>query len=285
MNKSKIKIVLAGTPNFAVPVFEEVIKNFNVIAIISQPDKPANRGYKLKTTPTKLLAQKYNLKLFQPVKIAEIYEELKDLNYDILLTCAFGQYIPTKVLDLAKIASINIHGSLLPKYRGAAPIQHSLWNGETQTGITLIYMTKEMDAGQMIFKASIPILDSDTSDSLFLKISNLAKENISNWLIKLINNQISPEVQDESLVTLAPKLLKEDAILDSNLTKLAAFNKIRAYSSNPGCYLYLNQKRVKIFYASKHKIPNALELKFSDGSLYALDYQFESKKRVKLNYK
>ncbi|SYV97382.1 Methionyl-tRNA formyltransferase, partial [Mycoplasmopsis edwardii] len=124
---NNLKIVLAGTPEFSVPAFEEVIKNFNVVAIVSQPDRPANRGYKLLPTPTKLLAEKYNIKLFQPEKIGEIYQELKELDYDILLTCAFGQYIPTNVLELAKIASINIHGSLLPKYRGAAPIQHSLW--------------------------------------------------------------------------------------------------------------------------------------------------------------
>ncbi|WP_117275324.1 methionyl-tRNA formyltransferase [Mycoplasmopsis edwardii] len=279
---NNLKIVLAGTPEFSVPAFEEVIKNFNVVAIVSQPDRPANRGYKLLPTPTKLLAEKYNIKLFQPEKIGEIYQELKELDYDILLTCAFGQYIPTNVLELAKIASINIHGSLLPKYRGAAPIQHSLWNGDKETGINLIYMTKAMDAGDIIFKAKIDILDKDTSDSIFAKLSVLAKEKISAWLFDFAKGNFKAIKQDESKVVLSPKLRKEDAILEPSLTTEQAFNKIRAFSSNPGAYLIIENKRVKIFYAQKDKLPNSIKLDFSDGQLYATDYQYESKKRVTL---
>ncbi|EIE40315.1 methionyl-tRNA formyltransferase [Mycoplasmopsis canis] len=282
MNKPKEKIVLAGTPEFSVPVFEEIIRNFNVVAIISQPDKPANRGYKIEPTPTKLLAQKYNIKVFQPNKIGEIYEELKELEYDIMISCAFGQYIPMKVLELAKIASINIHGSLLPKYRGAAPIQYSLLNGDSETGITLIYMTKAMDAGDMIFSERIKISEFDTSDSLFQKISILAKNVISDWINRFIKNDFIAQKQNESEVILSPKLLKEDALLIDSLTTFEAFNKIRAFSSNPGAYIILNGKRVKIYYATRNKVPNSIEIKFADGSLYATDYQYESKKRINL---
>ncbi|WP_406614636.1 methionyl-tRNA formyltransferase [Mycoplasma corogypsi] len=280
-----MKIVLAGTPNFSVPIFEEVIKNYQVVAIVSQPDRPANRGYKLEPTPVKLLANKYNIPLFQPEKIGQIYEQLQELDFDIFLTCAFGQFIPDKVLQLAKIASVNIHGSLLPKYRGAAPIQHALLNGDSETGINLIYMTNKMDAGDIIKEAKIPILDTDTSDSLFLKLSNLATIHIISWLKDLYNGNISPISQDETKVVLSPKLLKENGELSPNLSTTEAFNLIRAYSSNPGAF-YLKQpenKRVKIFYATKTKEQkNALELDFRDGKLYANDYQFESKKRVKL---
>ncbi|MFV8474461.1 methionyl-tRNA formyltransferase [Mycoplasma sp. Z331B] len=278
----KIKIVLAGTPQFAVPVFEEVIKNFEVVALISQPDRPANRGYKLEATPTKLLAQKYNIPVFQPNKISEIYEQLAEMDFDIFLTCAFGQIIPEKVLALPNLAALNVHGSLLPKYRGAAPIQYALWNGDDVTGITLMYMVKAMDAGDMIVKASLNILPTDTSDTLFDKLSALAASNIVTWLTNFAQGKYKPEAQDPLQVSLSPKLNKEDAYLDPNLSLEEAFNRIRAFSSNPGCYYLVNDKRVKIYYASMQKVPNAIRLDFVNGSLWATDYQFETKKRVKI---
>ncbi|WLP85958.1 methionyl-tRNA formyltransferase [Mycoplasma seminis] len=278
----KLKIILAGTPVFSVPIFEEVIQNFDVIAIISQPDKPANRGYKLEPTPAKLLGEKYGIKVYQPNKISEIYDELAQIDFDILLTCAFGQIIPQKVLDLPKKAALNIHGSLLPKYRGAAPIQYAIWNGDNITGISLMYMVKAMDAGDVITTVSTPILDSDTSDSMFEKISLLAKENITEWLNNFAAGKYTPTPQDETLVTMSPKLNKEDALLKPEESLNEAFNKIRAFSSNPGAYYILQGKRVKIYYASKTKIPAGLKLQFADGILYATDYQFETKKRVKV---
>ncbi|MFV8476246.1 methionyl-tRNA formyltransferase [Mycoplasma sp. BRA290] len=278
----KIKIVLAGTPQFAVPVFEEVIKNFEVVALISQPDRPANRGYKLEATPTKLLALKYNIPVFQPNKISEIYDQLAEMDFDIFLTCAFGQIIPEKVLALPNLAALNVHGSLLPKYRGATPIQYALWNGDDVTGITLMYMVKAMDAGDMIVKASLDILPTDTSDTLFDKLSALAASNIVTWLTNFAQGKYKPEAQDPLLVSLSPKLNKEDAYLDPSLSMEEAFNRIRAFSSNPGCYYLINDKRVKIYYASKQKVANAIKLDFANGSLWATDYQFETKKRVKI---
>lgn len=184
---NKTKIVLLGTPEFAIKPFKQIIENFNVIAIISQPNKPANRGYQIQETPVAKLAKEYGIKLYQPNKISEIYNQLNELDFDILLSCAFGQYIPMNILELPKIALINIHGSLLPKYRGAAPIQYSLLNGDTETGISLIYMTKEMDAGNIIFSESIPIENTDTSDTLFEKLSELSSLKIVYWLNKFIS--------------------------------------------------------------------------------------------------
>ncbi|WP_322876331.1 methionyl-tRNA formyltransferase [Mycoplasmopsis felis] len=279
---NKTKIVLLGTPEFAIKPFKQIIENFNVIAIISQPNKPANRGYQIQETPVAKLAKEYGIKLYQPNKISEIYTELNELDFDILLSCAFGQYIPMNILELPKIASINIHGSLLPKYRGAAPIQYSLLNGDTETGISLIYMTKEMDAGNIIFSESIPIENTDTSDTLFEKLSELSSLKIIYWLNKFISKDFKAVIQNTNEVILSPKLKKEDALLTLDLTKQQAFNKIRAFSSNPGAYLYLNNKRLKIYLASLSQIKNAIELKFSDGSLWAIDYQYESKKRIKI---
>lgn len=279
---NKLKVILAGTPFFSVPAFEKVIQNFEVVAIISQPDRPANRGYKLEPTPVKLLGEKYNIKVFQPEKIGQIYEELLKYDFDIFLSCAFGQYVPTKILNLPKRAALNIHGSLLPKYRGAAPIQHALLHGDVQTGLNLIYMVDQMDAGDVLAEAKIDILPSDTSDTLFTKLSQLAADSIVSWLNDFASGKLISTKQDEQLVTLASKLKKGDALLSFDLTLEAAFNKIRAFSSNPGAYLFINDKRVKIFYAQKQPLKNALKLDFADGSLYAVDYQFESKKRIKL---
>ncbi|QNM93843.1 methionyl-tRNA formyltransferase [Mycoplasma sp. Pen4] len=277
-----MKIVLAGTPEFAVPAFREVIENFEVVAIISQPDRPANRGYKVIPTPVSLLAKEYNIPLFQPNKISEVYDELAKLDFGIFLTCAFGQFIPNKILALPKKAAINIHGSLLPKYRGAAPIQYSLLNGDKQTGLSLIYMIDKMDAGNILKTAAIDIEETDTSDTLFAKLSALAASKITSWLHDVETNNIDNIIQDEEQVVLSPKLLKENAFLDPNSTREEAFNKIRAFSSNPGAYTFVNDKRLKVYYATKNVVKNGIKLSFSDGDLYAIDYQFETKKRVKL---
>lgn len=277
-----IKVVLAGTPEFSVPIFEEVIKNFEVVAIISQPDKPANRGYKLIPTPTKILAEKYNIKCYQPNKISEIYDELVQLDFDFLLTAAFGQYIPEKILNLPKKAALNIHGSLLPKYRGAAPIQHSLLNGDKKTGINLIYMVKEMDAGNILKSSEIEIDEDDTSDSLFNKLSILSAQNITKWLKEIYENNFNEIVQDASQVILAPKLTKEEAQIDLSENSDQVINKIKAYSSNPGAYTFINNKRVKLFNATTKEVKNAIQLSCRDKKIYIYDYQYESKKRVNL---
>lgn len=277
-----IKVVLAGTPEFSVPIFEEVIKNFEVVAIISQPDKPANRGYKLIPTPTKVLAEKYKIKCYQPNKISEIYDELAQLDFDFLLTAAFGQYIPEKILNLPKKVALNIHGSLLPKYRGAAPIQHSLLNGDKKTGINLIYMVKEMDAGNILKSSEIEIVEEDTSDILFNKLSILSAQNITKWLKEIYENNFNEIVQDASQVILAPKLTKEEAQIDLSENSDQVINKIKAYSSNPGAYTFINNKRVKLFNATTKEVKNAIQLSCRDKNIYIYDYQYESKKRVNL---
>ncbi|WP_027334746.1 methionyl-tRNA formyltransferase [Mycoplasmopsis felifaucium] len=277
-----MKILLAGTPAFAVPIFEEIIKHFEVIGIISQPDKINLRGRKIEPTPTKQLAQKYGIKCFQPEKIGQIKEELKSLDYDYLITAAFGQFIPDSVLQIAKKLNLNIHGSLLPKYRGAAPIQYSLLNNDSITGISLIEMVNKMDAGDIFATAECNIEKTDVASTLFDKISNLAKNNIVDWINKIDEGKLNRITQDESKVTLSPKLSKEDALLTNDLTCQQAINKIRAFEMNPGAYILKDDKRVKIFFATLNFVKNALKIDFSDGSVYATDYQFESKKRVKL---
>ncbi|WP_396888673.1 methionyl-tRNA formyltransferase [Mycoplasma sp. HS2188] len=275
-----IKVLLAGTPEFAVPIFENVIKHFDVVGIISQPDRPSQRGRKSVFTPTKELALKYNIKLFQPEKIGDIYDELAALEYDYLLTAAFGQFIPTKVLNIAKKLNINVHGSLLPKYRGAAPIQYSVLNGDKKTGISIMEMVKEMDAGDVFAQKEIDITEDDTSLSVFNKLQAIAAENIVDWINALDNGQLTRTKQDEALVSLSPKLEKSKGEIHSDMSVDTALKIIKAYNPNPVAFSFIDEKRVKIFFATVKPIKNAPQIKLSDGALYLSDYQFDSKKRV-----
>lgn len=276
-----VKIILAGTPNFSVPTFEKIIKSFNVVAIITQPDKPIGRQKKIIPCPVKLLAQKYNIKCFSPYKISEIIEELKQLDFDFLITMAYGQIIPQSILDLPKKAAINIHGSLLPKYRGAAPIQYSILDGNTQSGITIMYMVKEMDAGDILIQKSFSIEKEENADDIFNKVSKICEENIELWINEINENKVQTIKQNINEVTFAPKISKdfEELKLD---TKENTFNKIRALSSNPGAFWFdkKRNKRIKIFKASFNKNKNAIIIPCLDGELYGTIFQIEGKMKA-----
>ncbi|MGY6172441.1 methionyl-tRNA formyltransferase [Candidatus Mycoplasma pogonae] len=281
----KIKLILAGTTEFSATVFQPLIENFDVLAIISQPDRPAKRGYKIQTTPTKELATQKDIKLFQHEKIGEIYSELSTLKFDFLITAAFGQYIPSKILKLAKKGSLNVHGSLLPKYRGAAPIQHALLNGDDTTGITFMYMAQEMDAGDMLAQVKYKIQENDNSEDLFKILATLAAKNIVQWVNDLYENKLQPEKQNFNSVTYSPKITKEMAEFFLIDNAEIALRKIRALSHNPGAFIILNNKRLKVYRASLKPIKNAVILEMNDQKLYCYEYQYEGKKRVLINNK
>ena len=273
-----MKIVLAGSPSIAISCFEKVIQNFNVVAIITQPDKPKGRGMKMQETPVATLAHKHSIKVFKPNKIIEIKDDLEKLNFDILLTFAYGQWIPTSILKLGKYKPINIHGSLLPKYRGAAPIHHAILNGDKNIGITLIEMIKEMDAGDMFFTASQKISDETTTGDGFKIIANLAKENIIKWLKAIESKKIIPIKQPKNF-TIASKIEKSFGNLEKLKIK-EAIRRIKALNPFPGAFINIQGKRLKVFNVSLKEIPNSILLNFQDGNLFATDYQWESKKRV-----
>ncbi|WP_406615517.1 methionyl-tRNA formyltransferase [Mycoplasmopsis hyopharyngis] len=279
-----IKILLAGTPEFSVPIFEAIINcsDFEVVGIVSQPDKQANRNYQIVETPTKTLAKKYNIKCFQPTKIKEIYDELTQLNYDYLITCAFGQIIPESVLNIAKKDNINIHGSLLPKYRGASPIQYALLNGDEYTGVSIIRMVKAMDAGNILVQSRIDIDENETASTLFKKFDDHIVANINNWIKQIDNKQIVEIEQNEDQVSFCKKLLKEDALLDlENKNAQEIIQIIKAFEANPGAYTFVDGKRLKVYLATTKFVKNTICLKCKDKEIYLLDYQFESKKRIK----
>lgn len=276
-----MKIVLAGSPEISVKAFEEVIKTFDVVAVVTQPDRPQGRGMKLQETAVAELAKKYNIKTYKPEKVIEIYDELKALDYDLFLTFAFGQFIPSKILELGTKKPMNIHGSLLPKYRGAAPIHYAILNGEKEIGITLIEMTKQMDAGDMYFKASRKITETTTTGDAFNIISELAAENIVSWIRDIEFGNAFGQPQGEHF-TLSPKIEKEFGNLTKNLTKYEATRRVRGLNPFPGAFVIVDGKRLKVFDISEENIPNSIELNFADGNLFAKSYQWEGKKKIEL---
>ena len=243
----KIKIVYMGTPMFSVGPLKELVNNYDVEMVVTQPDKEVGRKRILTPSKVKEFALENGIKVFQPTKTREDYKEILDVNPDLIVTCAYGQIIPKEIIDLPKYGCINIHASLLPEYRGGAPIHHAVIDGKDKTGITIMYMNEKMDEGDILYQKEIDILDSDNTSSMFDKLSVLGSEMIKEFIPKLLNREITPIKQDESKATYAYNISKEDEKIDFNDSSRNVFNKIRGLSDIPGGYAFLDDKRVKIF--------------------------------------
>ena len=244
------KIVFMGTPKFAVPVLEMLIKNYRVELVITQPDKKVGRKKVLTPPPVKVVASENNIKVLQPEKIStdeETYNTLKELNPDIIITAAYGQLVPEKILEIPEFKCINVHGSLLPKLRGGAPIQYSILEDHGKTGITIMYMVKKLDAGDMISKVEVDILDSDNYETLHDKLSIAGCELLNETLPKIFNGDISPEKQDDTEATFARNILREDEKINWNTSAREVFNKVRALDPTPGAFTYLEGNVLKIW--------------------------------------
>ncbi len=251
MQKEKLRILFMGTPRMSATILEHLIlSKFNVVGVITNVDKPVGRDKKIVDTPVKEVAKKYNIPVYQPVKIRLDYEFVKDIKPDIILTFAYGQIIPKEVLDMPKINSLNLHASILPFYRGAAPIERAIMNGEKESGVSLMKMVEQMDAGEVYYIKRFDILESDNYLDVVSKIIESSKYIIDNVLMKVVNQEIKGEEQDESKVTFANKIKPEDEKIDLSSTKEEVFNKVRALSPNIGAYLYLGNKKLKIFECS-----------------------------------
>ncbi len=250
INKSDYRIIYMGTPEISAKTFAELIKSgWNFIALISQMDKEVGRKRKLEDTPTKVVAKKYNIPVYQKEKIRLDYEFVKELKPDLILTFAYGQIIPQGLLDIPKYGCLNLHGSLLPKYRGAAPIQRAIMNGDKQTGITLMEMIDKMDAGRMYAKEVVDITPEDNFSSLSIKLSNAATKIVNNNLLNYFDNKLKGEIQDESKVTIANKITTEEEHINLNLSSEQQINYIRALSDIPGGYFLLNNEKLKVYKA------------------------------------
>lgn len=246
----KKKIVFMGTPKFAVPVLEMLIEKYGVDLVITQPDKKVGRKKVLTAPPVKVIAEEKGIKVLQPEKISNdenVLLELKELNPDIIITAAYGQLVPETILEIPKYKCINVHGSLLPKLRGGAPIQYSILEDHEKTGITIMYMVKKLDAGDMISKVEVDILDSDNYESLHDKLSIAGRDLLKETLPNIFTGNIAPEKQDDSLATFARNILREDEKIDWNKSARQIFNQIRALDPTPGAFTYLDENVLKIW--------------------------------------
>ena len=245
-----MKIVFMGTPEFAVPCLEALIKDgHDIKAVFTQPDKPKGRGYKLTPPPVKELALQYNLPVFQPdtLKNGGAFEQINSCEPDVVVVVAYGKILPKNILDIPKLGCVNVHASLLPKYRGAGPIQWSILNGEEETGVTTMYMAEGLDTGDMLEKSAIKIGENETTDELHDRLSVLGAELIVSTVRKLEKGEITPEKQDDALSNYAPMLTKELSLIDFNKKACEVHNLIRGLSSWPCAHTFYEGKRLKIY--------------------------------------
>lgn len=283
-----------GTPEFAVPSLKALIESeHDVIAVVAQPDKPKGRGRKLAPPPTKIFAQTHNLPVLQPQKIntQEYLEELKELNPDLICVTAYGKILPKDLLELPPYGCINVHASLLPKYRGAAPINWAIVRGERETGVTTMLMDEGMDTGDMLLRKEVEILDSDDTGSLSEKLSVLGGSLLLETISRLEDKGLDPIQQDEAQATYAPMLKKSDGEIDWEKPALEIWNLIRGMNPWPGTFTKLGNKSLKLFRSRVvnssgnpgeviEAVSGVLIIACGEGALEILELQLEGGKRL-----
>ena len=298
MQTSDIKVVFMGTPELSATVLKGLSdKGYNVILSVSQPDKPVGRKHILTAPPAKVQAQELGVEVYQPdsLKTDEAYEFIKSREPDLIITAAYGKILPQRMLDIPKYGCINVHASLLPKYRGAAPVQYSILNGDDVTGVTIMKMDAGMDTGDILTQVEVPIDINDHTDTLMAKLADVGRDLLLDTIGDYIEGKITSIPQDTDKVTLTYPIKPEDAVLDLNASARQVHDKIRALSSWPGCSTAFNGKRIKIYdsrleeddneEAAPGEITKAskgdLKVKCGKGSIYILELQSEGGKRLK----
>ena len=291
---NKTRVVFMGTPDFAVPVLEGLIENYEVVGVVSQPDKRVGRKQVLVNTPIKEVALKHNILVLQPEKIRDDYEDILKLNPDIIVTCAYGQIIPSAILDYPKLGCINVHASLLPKLRGGAPIHKAIIDGYSKTGITIMYMDKKMDNGDIISTSETEILDSDNLESLHDRLSIMGRDLLLETMPSIINGTNKRIKQNEDEVTYAYNIKREEEHIDLSKTRREVFNQIRGLSPVPGANLLVDGEEFKIYglEISERKFTNkeigevtglykeGIGVMTSDGEIILTDIKPFGKKRM-----
>ena len=255
----KIKVVFMGTPDFAVPVLEGLIENYEVVLVVSQPDKKTGRHQVLTNTPIKNVALKYNIPCFQPVKIKDEYQEVLAYNPDIIITCAYGQILPKEILNYPRLGCINVHASMLPALRGGAPIHKAIIDGYSKTGITIMYMDVNMDTGDIISQQETDILDTDNLESVHDRLSVIGKSLLLETLPSIINGTNDRVKQDNDKATYAFNIKREEEHINFNKNKRDIFNLIRGLSPVPGAFCLLDNLEMKVYSAtiSNRVFPNS----------------------------
>ncbi|MFO7882379.1 MAG: methionyl-tRNA formyltransferase [Kosmotogaceae bacterium] len=291
-----MNIVFMGTPDFAAHHLKALVEDgWNIVGVFSQPDKPKGRGRKVKPTPVKTVALNYSLNIYQPhsVNKNEGFLKLKDCNPDLIITVAYGKLLKPKVFELPELGTYNIHASLLPKFRGAAPIQRALENDEKETGITIFKIDEGMDNGPIAVQKKIEITDSDTFGTLHNRLAVLGVKSLLEFLKLLETDQIELKEQDNEKATFAPKIEKSDWLIDTFNDKCRKiFNKIRAYDPVPGALTELDGEKMKLFKASpvegEPSTPGEIVsiekkgmlISCEDGLLNIAEIQFAGKNRM-----
>jgi methionyl-tRNA formyltransferase len=293
---SRPRIIFMGTPQFAVPTIRTLIQEeYKILSVVTQPDKPKGRGQRLTPSPVKILAEENNLTILQPKRLDDSFLNLiLALKPDLLIVVAFGQIIPGTVLNSAKWGGINIHASLLPQYRGSAPIQWAVINNEKKTGLTTMFMDEGLDTGPMLMQQEVDILEGETAGMLHDRLSFLAPGLLIRTLEGLANGLITERKQDNSLATYAPKLTKEQGLINWSWPAERLYGLIRGLDPWPGAFTYYNDKMLKLFGcfpANKGKTFSApgkikgltergLEIETGKGSILVKEIQAPGKKRL-----
>jgi len=294
-----LRIIFAGTPDFAAKHLASLIESqHDVVAVYTKEDTPSGRGKKLQPSAVKTLALEHELPIVQPasLKTDEALKTLNEFDADLMVVVAYGLILPQAILDTPKLGCINVHGSLLPKWRGAAPIQRAIWAGDAQSGVTIMQMDKGLDTGAMLFKASLDIADDETSATLYDRLAELGPVALVEAIDLLSENNLPSEVQDEALATYAHKLSKEEAKIDWNDTAAHIERCIRAFNPWPVSYFQLNDMNVKVWQAtatqqSVSETPGTvisadkkgIVIATTDGTITLLNLQFPGKKAMGIN--
>ncbi|WP_019528654.1 methionyl-tRNA formyltransferase [Dasania marina] len=250
----RLQLIFAGTPDFAASHLQALLDDgqHDIIAVYSQPDRPAGRGKKLKPSPVKALALSHGIPVYQPLSLkdSDAQQKLAELNADLMVVVAYGLLLPKTALDTPRLGCINVHASLLPRWRGAAPIQRAIEAGDSETGVTIMQMDVGLDTGAMLLTATCAITEQDTGGSLHDKLITVGQPALLTALQQLANGNAQPQAQDDSLSNYASKMDKADMLIDWHLDAELIARKVRAFNPFPVSYTTLNGERLKIWQAS-----------------------------------
>lgn len=293
-----LKIIFAGTPDFAAQHLAALLTSeHHVIGVFTQPDRPAGRGNKLTSSPVKRLAQDHNIPVFQPSSLNHPAEQQQifALNADLMVVVAYGLILPKAVLAMPALGCINVHGSLLPRWRGAAPIQRALWAGDSEIGITIMQMDEGLDSGDMLYKLACPIEPSDTSTTLYSKLAQLGSAGMLITIKQLANDTVQPKPQDGNAVCYAKKLSKQEARLDWSLAAVQLERCIRAFNPWPISYFFMEDQQIKVWCAQALPHHNSsqpgeilcadkagIQIATANGVLNVTELQLPGKKAMKV---
>ena len=289
-----LRIVFMGTPDFACPTLQKLIdRRENVVAVVTQPDRPKGRGQKLQPPPVKVLAESHGIPVFQPLKVRvpEAVEAIRAFAPDLIVVVAFGQILPKSLLDIPLRGCINVHASLLPRYRGAAPLNWCIINGETETGVTTMLMDVGLDTGDMLLKAATPIDPDEDTQSLHDRLSVIGADLLAETVDRLVAGTLTAEKQDDSLTTYAPLLKKEDGLIDWTRDPRGVKDLVRGMAPWPGAFTWFEGKMLKVYRVAPAEgngpagtvlaaAAGGIEVACGNGSVVITDLQLEGKKRL-----